>query len=65
MIFSENNSRMYNGTTYIENEDIPRVQKFYLNDYPVYYSDKIEFTTNELHSNESFCKDRSKQITGQ
>lgn len=54
---------MYNGTTYIENGDIPYAQRFNLYDGPRSEIYEVEFTKDEMHSNETFCKGYSKIIS--
>lgn len=54
-VLSKNNSRKYNGTTYVEMNG-PLVQHLRIDDarHPVY---EVTFTQNELQSKESLCKD--------
>lgn len=55
-ISSDNNSRKYNGTTYIETND-PHVQRIKLSDIPQRNGTyEVEFTDVELKSTETFCK---------
>lgn len=58
-----NNSRKYNGTTYIEAED-PLVQIIHLED-GVQRNDiyQIVFTPEELHSSDTFCRGITKTIS--
>lgn len=54
-VLSKNNSRKYNGTTYVEMKD-PLVQRLRIDDarHPVY---EVAFTQNELQAKETLCKD--------
>lgn len=47
---------MYNGTTKVVNEDNLRVQHLELNESLLHAVYEIEFTEDELHANETFCK---------
>lgn len=62
-ILSDNNSREYNGTTVIENAEIPYVQRIDLFDGPRIEVYEVEFTKDELQSNETFCRGISKIIS--
>lgn len=56
-ILSDNNSRKYNGTTYIETND-PHVQRINLLDIPQRNGTyEVEFSDVELKSTELFCKE--------
>lgn len=63
-IKAKNNSRKYNGTTYIPTGD-QQVQHFNLSDWPqrrgVY---EVEFSKQELNSDVTFCKGFSKTVSG-
>lgn len=58
-VSSKNNGRKYNGSLHIEDQDQP-VQRIKVRSgyYDINEDDeyKIEFTKNELNSNENFCK---------
>lgn len=54
-ILSDNNSRMYNGTTMTTND--PHFQRIHLVDIPQRDGTyEVEFTDIELNSNDTFCK---------
>lgn len=64
-ILSENNSRKQDGMTYIENGAIPNVQRLILEEDSFIITYEVEFTPDELHSNETFCKDNIKMVLQQ
>lgn len=64
-ISSDNNSRKYNGTTYIEDAEIPSVQRLNLNDGRIQYVYEVEFSDDELQSNETFCRGIFKLVSSQ
>lgn len=56
-ISSDNNSRKYNGTTYVKTTD-PHMQRLHLLDIPQRNGTyEVEFTDVELKSTEIFCKE--------
>lgn len=58
-----NNSRKYNGTTYRETED-PSIQRIHIEDQQEDEVDEIEFTEDELSSNDPFCRGITTPISG-
>lgn len=63
-IVATNNSRKYNGTTYIAADD-PQVQHFHISDWPqrqgVY---EVKFSKHELDSSDTFCKGFTATVSG-
>lgn len=64
-ISSDNNSRKYNGTTFIEDAGSPSVQRFTLDDGSRHSIYEVVFTGHELRSDQTFCRGISKIISGQ
>lgn len=60
---SLNNSRKYNGITFYESDD-PHVQRIKLDDTNQFGLYEINFTDDEIHSNETFCRGITKKISG-
>lgn len=64
-ISATNNSRKFNGTTLNEMND-PNVQRIHLDDsnqFKAVY--EVNFSNNEINSNETFCKGISKTISSE
>lgn len=55
-LLSKTKPKEYNGITSIKNKDNPYVQLFTLWDFPDLIEFEVEFTEDEVHSNETFCK---------
>ncbi|XP_055316904.1 uncharacterized protein LOC129576220 [Sitodiplosis mosellana] len=62
VISARNNSRKYNGTTYIESND-PHVQRIAASDGGFKGLYEVNFTDDELSSTDTFCKGISKLIS--
>lgn len=64
-ISATNNSRRYNGTTFYESND-PHVQRIHLDDGSQRNDTyEINFTDEEVNSNDTFCKGISKILSGE
>lgn len=64
-ISATNNLRRYNGTTFYASND-PHVQRIHLNDGPQRNDTyEVNFTDDEIDSNDTFCKGISKILSGE